>query len=115
MLTLCTVSKGQPYPYLLVVDGNGPSLLGRDWLIRVRLDWQRLGLYHLQAAPPTTLQQVLTKHKAVFRDELGLVDGITAKIHVDPSVQPRFCKNCPICLKSTGGSGAGEVGNCRSS
>ena len=58
---------------LLIIAGDGPSLLGRDWLMKLRLDWQRLGLYHMQAAPPTVLQNVLQKHGTVFRDELGLV------------------------------------------
>ena len=57
---------------LLIIAG-GPSLLGRDWLMKLQLDWQRLGLYHMQAAPPTVLQNVLQKHGTVFRDELGLV------------------------------------------
>ena len=47
--------------------------------MKLRLDWQRLGLYHMQADPPTVLQNVLQKHGAVFRDELGLVKGVTAK------------------------------------
>ena len=31
-----------------------------------------------------------------FRDELGTISGETAKIHADPTVQPRFCK--PISI-----------------
>ena len=42
---------------LLVVAGTGPSLLGRDWLLKIRLDWQNLN--RLQAAPPTRLQVIL--------------------------------------------------------
>jgi hypothetical protein len=40
---------------------------------------------------PATLQEVLDKH-SVFKDELGLVKGTEAKIHVDPQAAPRFCK-----------------------
>jgi hypothetical protein len=40
---------------LLVIAGDGPSLLGWDWLMELRLDWQSIGLYRTEAAPPTTL------------------------------------------------------------
>ena len=78
---------------LLVVAGAGPSLFGRDLLLEICLDWQHLGLYRLQAATPTTvdLQSVLQRHEAVFRDELGLVKGVTAKLHIEPMARPRFC------------------------
>ena len=60
--------------------GDGPSLLGRDWLQKIHLDWPHIGLHYTQVAPPTiesaALQHVLNKHKAVFRDELGLVKGV---------------------------------------
>lgn len=49
---------------LVVVAGSGPSLLGRDWLSQLRLDWQ--AIHRLQEL---TLSEVLEKHKAVFETE----------------------------------------------
>ena len=46
-----------------MVAGNGPSLMGRDWLTKIRLDWGRL--YNVQTEL-TELQKVLDNHKAVF-------------------------------------------------
>ena len=42
------------------------------------------------------LKEILERHAAVFTDELGTIAGVTAKILVDPTVQPRFCKPHPI-------------------
>jgi hypothetical protein len=38
------------------------------------------------------LQDVLDKHSAVFKDELGCVQGTSAKFHVDPTVPSKFFK-----------------------
>ena len=38
------------------------------------------------------LGQLLEKHRDVFRDELGLLKGFEAQIHVDPSAQPVYCR-----------------------
>ena len=75
---------------LLVVAGPGPSLMGRDWLTKIRLDWQQLN--HVQSRPFGSLQAILDRHCAVFKDELGLVRGTSAKIQLKPGAQPRFCK-----------------------
>lgn len=74
---------------LLVVSGNGPSLLGRDWLQHLILDWAQL---HQLRSPSLQLQDVLDRHAAVFKDELGMIQGAAAKLHIDPQAQPRFYK-----------------------
>ena len=43
-----------------------------------------------------SLQPVLDKHSALFSDELGLVEGVTVRLHVDKSVKPMFLKPRPI-------------------
>jgi len=61
---------------LLVVKGDGPSLLGQDWLHKIKLDWQEV--YHTQVLQPS-LQAILDKHKEVFNDKLGTVKGAAVK------------------------------------
>ena len=78
---------------LLVVTGHGPSLLGRDWLAQLKLDWQEL--YQVNQSEHT-LQTILDKHKAVFKDDLGKVVEITAKLHVSTNTKPYFCRARPV-------------------
>ena len=77
---------------LLVVAGDGPSLMGRDWLNHINLDWPRLN--HVQAA--SACQKILNKHDSIFKDELGTVQGVTAKFHINPDAQPKFFKARPV-------------------
>ena len=71
---------------LLVVGGNGPSLLGRNWLAELKLEWQELYLLN----HPDSLQTILDRHKAVFSNELGEAKGVTAKLHVSNNTKPFF-------------------------
>ena len=52
---------------VLVIRGKGPSLIGRDWLAKLRLDWREV--YHLKA--PSKLDELLEKHLSLFKDEQG--------------------------------------------
>ena len=72
---------------LIVVDGSGPNLLGRDWLEHIVLDWHEVRLVSV-----TSLQEVLDKHKKVFEKGLGMLKNFEAKIHIDPEATPRFHK-----------------------
>ncbi len=48
---------------ILVVPGNGPTLLGRDWLETIKLDWQ--SIHQLNTDPQQSIQQVLDRYPMV--------------------------------------------------
>ena len=94
-LTVSVRYKEQEHRFtLVVICVSGPSLLGRDWLSSLRLDWRELHLLK-SSTVMKPLEEILEWHAAVFKDELGTIAGVTAKILVDPTVQPRFCKPRP--------------------
>ena len=74
---------------LLVVAGSGPSLMGRDWLYKLK---PNLGIFHtsIHVGMDNHIQKLLSRHSELFKDELGLVKGVTVKLYVDPSATPRF-------------------------
>ena len=79
---------------LIVVKGSGPSLLGRDWLTMIRLDWKSLSVHQTSTERP--LKDILKRHESLFRPELGLARNIDAKLYVEPDANPRFCNARPV-------------------
>ena len=77
---------------LLVVKGNRPCLLGRNWMAVIRLNWNRI--CKVDASP--SLEKVLRKHPDVFREELGLLRGATAKINIQSEPTLKFFKACTV-------------------
>ena len=76
-----------------MVEGDGPSLLGCNWLYKIKLDWHEL--YHTQVLP-STLQTVLGKHEEIFNDEIGTVKEVVGKFQLDSQALPKFYKPRPI-------------------
>ena len=72
---------------LVIVKGEGPTLLGRNWLSQIRLNWSKI---HYTTSPG--LHELLTKYQEVFQEGLGSLKGYEAKINVDPNATPRFYK-----------------------
>ena len=79
---------------LLVVQGTGPSLLGRNWLEHIKFNWSEI--HHLHAPITSELDKVLNKHTILFREELGLLEETTASILIEPQSQPRYFKARPV-------------------
>ena len=73
---------------LLVVEGDGPSLLGRNWLEQLNLDWKSIKA--VAHKTEVTLKALLDKHSALFNDELGTIKSFQAKLNVRPEAQPKF-------------------------
>ena len=82
---------------LIVVKGKGHSLFGHNWLKHFRLDWPSINNMQLK----TSLSTLLLKHSKLFREQLGTLQGTTAKIVVPDKAQPRFFKprQVPYILK----------------
>ena len=82
---------------LLVAGLDGPSLLGRDWLSDLRLDW-----YSILKIQTNSLDQLLQKYSDVFEEGLGTLKNFKAKLYVAKDVKPRFIKarSVPYAIRS---------------
>ena len=81
---------------LIVVEGNGPTLLGRNWLQggqKVQLDWKNIFFTQsTQGGLNTKLQDILTRYQEVFKEGLGTYKGGEVRLDIDPKATPRFFK-----------------------
>ncbi|CAG2192232.1 unnamed protein product [Mytilus edulis] len=81
---------------LLIVKRKGPNLLGRDWLNKLQLDWKDIFSVVGSDNQSSDLNVILEANKEVFKDELGTVKGMKAKIYVDESAVPKYFKARPL-------------------
>jgi predicted aspartyl protease len=79
---------------LVVVAGNGPSLIGRNWLKYIKLNWNNV--FAVRTAKFKPLRDLLQQHEKLFTNELGKIQPFTASIHVHPDATPRFFKPRPV-------------------
>ena len=80
---------------LQILKGNGPNLLGRNWLKNIKLN---LGSIKKISCD---LDSMLSRHQSVFKDELGTMQGVKAKLFVEPESKLKFFKprQVPYALK----------------
>ena len=75
----CFYQKQTAQVTLIVITGDGPSLLGHDWLKNIVLDWNQLNQVHQSTSH---CQELVERHKELFNEELGLVKGMKAKFQM---------------------------------
>lgn len=78
---------------VVVVSTDGPNLLGRGWIKELDICWSAVNQVTTESV---TLQEVLTRHEAVFKEGLRTWTGPPAKIHMDKDVVPRYYKPRPV-------------------
>ena len=73
---------------LLVVQGDGPSLFGKNWLPELRLNWSEI------KKVTTELQGLLSMYSGLFQDGLGTVKDykVKVKLAVKLDAVPKFFK-----------------------
>ncbi|CAB3995696.1 Retrovirus-related Pol poly from transposon, partial [Paramuricea clavata] len=74
---------------------QGPNLFGRDWLRVIKMNWALIFQIN-ECHPCSELKEVLETHKEVFTEELGTLEGTTAKIYANQDAQPKFVKARPV-------------------
>ena len=78
-----------------VSKGEGPNLMGRNWLGHINLDWGYI------KKVSTALDDVLSKHAKVVEEGLGTMKGVEAKLSLKEGSKPKFCKprSVPFALR----------------
>ena len=88
---VCWNNRTEKAP-LVVLKGNGLSLLGRDWLDCFKINWDKV----LEIKDIPSLEQILENNKEVFSEELGLLKGVEVKLALNPEAPLKFCKTRPV-------------------
>ena len=88
---------------LIMVSGDGPSLLGREWLREMEIDWTTLcqqshvGIYQVPCGSPEfSIESLLEQYSDLFQNELGKLTHFKATLKVLPEAQPRFNRPRPV-------------------
>ena len=79
---------------LTVVRGDGPSLLGRDWLQQLTLNWSKINAVSKHAE--RSVEYLVDKYGELFLDELGTIKSFQAELRVEPQDRPKFFKARPV-------------------
>ena len=65
---------------LVVVEGSEPSLLCRNWLQKITLDWKSIKQVRTTPSMSKSLDKLLEQHKDLFKEGLGTMRGIEARL-----------------------------------
>ena len=105
MLVNVKYGKQQHQLPVYVVNGNGPSLMGRNWLQKITLNWKSLNLASVPDSQTTRsprdnwkqkVEAIVDAHKNVFKEGLGQINTFEATLQLKPGAKPKFCKAHPV-------------------
>lgn len=86
---------------LTVVEGNGPTLLGRNWLKYVKLDWSQI----LHVGTTSKLDDLVNEFEEIFMDEQGTVNAFKATLALKEGATPKFfrARSVPFAIRDAVG------------
>lgn len=79
---------------IYIVEGHGPSLLGRDLLRQIKLDWASIAA--IRAGTEEELLKLFDRYHSVFDDTIGTFRHHQASLHVKEGAVPKYFRPRPI-------------------
>ena len=88
---------------LYVARGDGPNLLGRDWLGTMRFDYGSLRVSMVANTNNRKLDSLLEKYQNIFQKGLGKMNTFETSLHLKQDAIPKFrnARPVPFALKET--------------
>ena len=98
-------------PFVYVVKGDGPSLLGRFWIKEIPLEWKCLEMASVASvsqgdismSDQSHVDALLAKYPEVFEEGLDEMKVFEAELYPKPGSRPKFLRTRPVpfALKET--------------
>ena len=82
---------------LVIVQGQGPSLLGRNWLNALKLNWQSIKALKLGTGQGQ-VDLLKQEYKHLFKGSLGKLKGVVVDLEVKEGAKPKFFKPRPMAF-----------------
>jgi hypothetical protein len=80
---------------IYVVDSNRSPLLGREWLQKLKIDWNSF-IYNcdsIHSVVTTSKESFMQKYPSVFDKSIGKIEGIEAHLILKENAKPIFIKH----------------------
>jgi len=89
-----------PLPIIWAEKYASP-LLGRAWMTKIHLDWKNLfslsnGQFVVEGDNIEQIECLKECYAEIFKPKLGLLKGVTAKLHLRDNMKPVFQKARPV-------------------
>ena len=84
---------------LIVVEGNGTPLLGRQWLLSIKLPWNQILPSSVNSVSDADM--LVCEFADLLKNTTGKIKNSVAKLEVHDNVKPVFCKSrtVPFAMK----------------
>lgn len=79
---------------VFVTTGDGPALMGRNWLSVLRLNRKQIKQISLE--PRDRVESLVSKYASPFDGGLGTIKGVTAHLKLKENATPQFFKARPV-------------------
>ena len=96
---VCTIQYGEQVVSnlsLLVVPGDRPALLGRNWMSPIQFDWSSVGAGLKVSGESGQAVRWKGLHVPLFNATLGKLPGLKVKVRMKPTTRPKFCKAASV-------------------